>query len=80
MILFNMGVSVHFQQAESETGRELRSAAELWYMFSQPIHPSNVWIAAYEGDRRFIEEWLIGFAWLAKQDSVGKDGFRERGP
>jgi len=29
MILLNMGVSVHSEQAESETGRELRSATKL---------------------------------------------------
>jgi len=43
LILLNMGVSVHFEQAESETGRELSSATELssTYVFlvSQCIHP-----------------------------------------
>jgi len=34
------------------------------------MHPSNVWKAANEGGRRFIEEGLIEFAWLAKQDST----------
>jgi len=43
MVLLNMGVSMHFEQAQSETGRELRCATELrfWYVFlvSQCIHP-----------------------------------------
>jgi len=57
-----MGVSLHFGQAKSETGRELRSRptekTELSsrYVFSQPVHPSNVWKAAYEGGRRCIEK------------------------
>ena len=53
---------MHFGQAKSETGRELRSRptekTELSsrYVFSQPVHPSNVWKAAYEGGRRCIEK------------------------
>jgi len=43
VILFNMGVGVQFVSAESDTGRELRSAIELGsrYEFyaSQCIHP-----------------------------------------
>jgi len=35
------------------------------------MHPSNVWKAAYESGRRFIEELLIEFAWITKQDVAG---------
>jgi len=34
------------------------------------MHPSNVWKAAYEGGRKFIEELLIEFAWLTMQDTA----------
>jgi len=32
---------------------------------------SEDWKAAHTSGRRFQEEWLIEFAWLAKQDSAG---------